>query len=275
MLSVAWAPDGVRLAVGGGEDFRGYTNEDVGGAVVTHQVAAIVEAASGEVVREVPHGRSVWSLAWSPDGALLALGGCKDFGSRDGKVSLVDAASGEVLREVLYDLMVRSVAWSPNGAQLAVGRGNEASGGYVQIFDATSGDASVELKVTQQREVACVAWSPDGSFVAEAGGDDTVDTEVKLIDAASGAVQLEILRNVEFTATWSVAWSSDGSRLAVCGHPRAKELQVAIVDTREVTARGWLGGCQVTPQHRRICFQYKQAVLRRVLDTPPDGGGHT
>ena len=240
VLSVAWAPDGLRLAVGGGEDFMGYTRDDPNGPVVTHQVAAIVEAASGEVVREVPHGRSVWSLAWSPDGALLALGGCKDFGSRDGKVSLVDAASGEVLREVLYDLMVRSVAWSPNGAQLAVGRGNGAnpgdSGGYVQILDATSGDASVELKV--RGEVACVAWSPDGSFVAEAGGEDLADTEVKLIVAASGAVQLEFLRNVEFTATWSVAWSSDGSRLAVCGHPRAKEMQVAIVDTREVTARG-------------------------------------
>ena len=74
MLSVAWAPDGLRLAVGGGEDFLGYTRDDPNGPVVTHQVAAIVEAASGEVVREVPHGRSVWSLAWSPDGALLALG---------------------------------------------------------------------------------------------------------------------------------------------------------------------------------------------------------
>ena len=74
--------------------------------------------------------------------------------------------------------------------------------------------------------------------VAEAGGEDLYETEVKLIVAASGAVQLELLRNVEFTATWSVAWSPDGSRLAVCGHPRAKEMQVAIVDTREVTARG-------------------------------------
>ena len=67
----------------------------------------IVDAATGAVEKEVPHGLWVLSVAWSPSGTKVATGG------RDGLLRIVDAATGAVEREVPHLNWVCSVAWSP------------------------------------------------------------------------------------------------------------------------------------------------------------------
>ena len=95
MLSVAWSPDGKRLATGS-----------------VDQTAKVWDAASGrEVLTLHAHNRPVTSVAWSPDGNQLATG------SVDQTAKVWDATSGrEVLTLRAHNKPVTSVAWSRTGS---------------------------------------------------------------------------------------------------------------------------------------------------------------
>ena len=96
--SVAWSPDGARLAS---------ADDD-------HTVR-VWDAASGALLRTLAgHTNLVSSVAWSPDGTRLASA------SDDGTVRVWDTASGALLRTLTgHTNWVQSVAWSPDGARLA------------------------------------------------------------------------------------------------------------------------------------------------------------
>ncbi len=75
LTSVAWSPDGKRLATGSDD-----------------QTAKVWDAASGkELLTLRGHAGSVYSVAWSPDGKRLATG------SWDKTAKVWDAASGQEL----------------------------------------------------------------------------------------------------------------------------------------------------------------------------------
>jgi WD40 repeat protein len=72
----------------------------------------------------------VWSVGFSPDGAVLASGG------DDGVVRLWRAGDGALLRELTgHTGQVRSVAFSPDGAVLASG----GADGVVRLWDTATG----------------------------------------------------------------------------------------------------------------------------------------
>jgi WD40 repeat protein len=96
--SVAWAPDGVRIAVG---SKRGIT---------------IYRAASGEQLAKM-EDRHAWRVAWSPDGALLGA-------LLSGGLSLYDATSYALVYEYEGNGLTApgqetAFAWSPDGARIA------------------------------------------------------------------------------------------------------------------------------------------------------------
>ena len=99
VLSVAWSPDGARLATGSHDN-----------------TACLWDAATGALLRSLDHSGGVRSVAWSPDGARLATGGT------DSTVRLWDAANGALLRSFDgHTGGVMGMAWSPDGARLATG----------------------------------------------------------------------------------------------------------------------------------------------------------
>jgi WD40 repeat protein len=146
ITSLAWSPDGTRLAF----------------ASVSGEVA-IYDTATGRPghVFEKAHEEGCDTLAWRPDGAALATAG------RDGKWKLWDATTGRLMVEhEAGALWAEHLAWSgrpigDKGHLLALGAGNKVS-----LWN-EKGEASGE-PLKYSRTIADVAWILGGGTLAAA-----------------------------------------------------------------------------------------------------------
>ena len=140
------------------------------------------------------HTASVFSVAFSPDGTLLASA------SGDETVCLWDLATGSVIRRwpAFYPV---SVAFSPDGQLVA-----SASVNVVQLWDVATGTAMTVAGDLRQASRPKVRFSPDGSLLAVAG------THVDCVDVATR--QLLPARDNDGYVSDCVAFSPDGTLIA-------------------------------------------------------------
>lgn len=127
--------------------------------------AAPVDAGGGD--------KPIYSVAWSPDGKLLAFGGA------DCKIHLCDPESGEHARLEGHFDYVRRVAWSPDGTMLASSSGDQT----VCLWECDT----KRLKTRLTGHVGWVrglGWTPDGALVISGGFDE----QVRIWDSASSAL---------------------------------------------------------------------------------------
>jgi WD40 repeat protein len=157
-----------------------------------------VGLSQGQLVRTLTgHSESVNSVAFSPDGRLLASG------SSDWTIKLWDVATGREVRTLTgHTSSVASVAFSPDGRLLASGSYKE-----IKLWDVATGQ-EVRTLTGHTDSVTSVAFSPDGRLLASGSDDNTI----KLWDVATGQEVRTLTGHTDWV--WSVAFSPDGRLLA-------------------------------------------------------------
>lgn len=186
VLAVAWSPVGDVLAVAAGESVR------------------LVDAVTLVELRSLPVGAWAGSLAYHPDGNMLALA------AKDGSVQLWRPATGQLICRIeAHHPGAKSVAFSPDGRWLA-STGNDA---YVRLWDVTAIPVEGACELTPTAEmigalfsVPFAAFSPDGTVIA------SVDYQaIRLREVASQRLVSTIQAGVSI---FSLAYSPDGQWLA-------------------------------------------------------------
>jgi WD40 repeat protein len=234
MLSVAYSPDGTRLATGSADGTVGIWDDparvtlarnlfDVSAVAFSPDgtllaagqfmgITSLLDAASGAERAGLPlSSGSVVDLTFSPDGRLLA-------GARDSAGACVwDVATQQIVR-TQSNLVVHGIAFTPDGTELAI-----ASDAQLSILNLANGATTIVRK--SKRRWAQVEFMNDGSVRSTFEGEPSCDWD--LAYGTPGGLSGE--------GRYRTAVSRDGSRIAL-----ADQSGVGIYNMRGTSARAEL-----------------------------------
>ncbi len=242
--SLAFSPDASVLAVGTTAGQVKVFDARSGKLLRTLDDAQGKEGDAKTTVKSASFARAIGSartLAFSPDGNLLAVGGgsfadvplVSDGVSRlglrstgPGRLKLWDVKTGALKRDLVGHSRVSALAFSPDGRLLASAGDWLSSGDWgrgVTVWDLASGGLARRVQTQANGSVWSVAFSPDSKLVAIGAqhfDKDKTDEEASsgraaLVHASSGI--MEWVQMVPDLAR-SVAFSPDGKSIVVlCG----------------------------------------------------------
>jgi WD40 repeat protein len=146
-LSIDFSPDSARFATAGGLQPK------------------VWDARTGNLLLTLPaQDGDVYSIAFSPDGKHLVIGG------QGGFASVWDAASGQKITDLTgHAGSVNAILFSRDGKQVISG----SVDGTVKIWDAASGQEQLTL-TRQPTQITGLSLSPDGRRLAVSSFDGAV-----------------------------------------------------------------------------------------------------
>ena len=173
------------------------------------------------------HADRIPSVAWSPDGKLIASGSL-DRTAHIWAVNPVDHFHPVMYRG--HTAGVQAVSWSPKGKHVASGSLDKT----VQIWNPMSGE-QIAVYRGHTDTVETLAWSPDGNFIASGSADGTV----RLWDVASG--QQRYVNHGHTGKVHTLAWSPDGRQIVSGASDRTVQIMDATNGNEIFTYRGHTG----------------------------------
>lgn len=221
--SIAVSPDGKMLAAG-----------DSLGSIELYDLASKANIAALSVKPDVDHpvggqtAASIYSIAFSPDGTILASG-------RDKSVDLWDVARRQPLGPALigHTGTVNTVAFAPDGKTLASG----SADGTIRLWDVRHQRPDGAPLAGHTEAVWGIALSPDGRTLV-AG---TAGRAIQIWDRAR-AQRLTSPLSGHTGQVSSVAFSRDGETVASTGDDTVRLWNVARRAPRRVLLLGALQG---------------------------------
>jgi serine/threonine protein kinase/WD40 repeat protein len=203
----AFSPDGKRLAVG------------------RERQVLCVDLSTGEEVYRFPLPALTFTLAYSPDSQLLAVG---YFAAR--AVSVYQAASGTLVASLpVGNLPYQNVCWHPDGQRLAVM--GPARG--VQLWHVASQRKLATLEGHRER-VSDIAFHPDGGLLAS----HAWDGRLVCWDPATGRQLLGLV------SVGAPQFSADGRWLRLIWEDSSKAQQLEVAPRREYRSLANSAGIQ-------------------------------
>lgn len=179
------------------------------------------------------------ALAYSPDGATLAVSGFREIvlHKSDGS-ELIARLVGESHR-------IESIAYSEDGAVLTASGGSPSQFGEVQVWDAKT-NALVRTIRTTFDTVYGVSVSADASLLAVGCGDETA----RVISAADGEELIKFDNHGDWV--FGTVFSVDGTHVVTAGRDGALKLvrveDGAFVDDINASNKGY-GGVNCIARH--------------------------
>jgi sugar lactone lactonase YvrE len=186
---LAWSSDGSRVFAASGEN----------GVIGSVRRWKVEDGKLEQTIRG--HRDTIYALALSPDGTLLATG------SYDQKIKLWRVADGVELRTLSgHNGAVFGVAFRPDGRLLASASADRT----VKLWEVATGERRDTFSQPLKEQVG-VAWSPDGKRLAAAGADHRIRIWNVSADARETTNPLAIARYAHEQPVLRVAWTSDGA----------------------------------------------------------------
>src|SRR5262245_966887 len=164
----------------------------------------LFDAAGNVTSRDSVHG-PVTALAWSKDGAILAV--ASGTPAKAGEIRIFRPPSTTPVQTIAaHEDLIHDLAFSPDGTSLA----SCSYDRQVKLWDPATGKLQRELK-DHSDSVYGVAWKPDGKLLASVAADRTV----KIWDPATGTRLYSLGDSIDWV--YAVAWAPDGKRIAAAG----------------------------------------------------------
>jgi YD repeat-containing protein len=182
--SLAWHPDGVRLASATGHQF-------VGGEV------RVWDTRSGQTLNAFSANAAMKQVMWNPDGSYLLASG------EDNLVRIWDTDGRPITTLQGFMDGVEAIAWNPNGLEIAAANDD----GQVRLWNPETAQPLATFQ-GHGNGINAVDWRPDGEFIASAGLDNTIRIWVR----GSGKTRTILRGHSE--RVWSVDWHPSGTILA-------------------------------------------------------------